>query len=336
VAGVLAMVLSEQNLLDLSRGTDFYIIIPYHHTHTVSQTLSNRSGIGHYETYPDIEGDYATALDAVKKLWNIGLVYQPGMVYKYSTHAYTFAGASMEGATGKPIASIVNDYLAAPHNLSTLRVEDRGDANPNRSLLYKDGQEVTPDDLTWKVLGGGLESSAYDLARFGIMLLDGTILPPGALAAMWTPPDTLGGCGGMAQLSGEYALGWCTGTHSGTRAVLKTGVQNGARSFLLIYPDKGIVIAVLRNTRSGESDKVWPAAEIGKLMLAQVPTSASQYDQNRLAVTLTDPVEEPDDEGLDAADVVWPVSNPTVDPSPEDLEEPGDTIFEIFLPLIMR
>lgn len=140
----------------------------------------------------------------------------------------------------------------------------------------------------------------------------------------------------MAQLSGEYALGWCTGTHSGTRAVLKTGVQNGARSFLLIYPDKGIVIAVLTNSRSGTHNAGELAKEIGKRMLAPGPTSASQVDQNRLVVTLTDPVEEPDDEGLDAADVVWPVSNPTVDPSPEDLEEPGDTIFEIFLPLIMR
>jgi hypothetical protein len=121
--------------------------------------------------------------------------------------------------------------------------------------------------------------------------------------------------------------------------MFKTGVQLGARSFLLIYPDKGIVIAVLRNTRAGEDDYPWPATEIGKWMLAQAPTSASQYDQNRLVVTLTDPVEEPDDEGLDPADVVWPVSNPTVDPDPEDLWEPGDgPIFEdrLFLPLIMR
>ena len=72
-------------------------------------------------------------------------------------------------------------------------------------------------------------------------------------------------------------------------------------------------------------------------MLAPGPTSASQVDQNRLVVTLTDPVEEPDDEGLDPADVVWPVSNPMVDPEPADLEEPGDEpIVEIFLPLIIR
>jgi CubicO group peptidase (beta-lactamase class C family)/fibronectin type 3 domain-containing protein len=349
VAGALAMVLSDQNLIDLTRASSFYIPnLPAHHTHTVSQTLSNRSGIGHYndnDTYKTISGHYATALDAAKALWDEPLVYAPGMGYKYSTHAYTFAGASMEGATGRPIADIVNDYLAAPYNLSTLRVEDRDDPNPNRSLLYslvysdtlEVTPEVTPDDLSWKVLGGGLESSAYDLARFGIQLLDGTILPPAALAAMWTPPDT-SQCHEMGAV-GVYALGWCIGTQSGTRAVFKSGVQNGAKSYILIYPDEGIVIAVLINSRFPETPHVPKelADAIGILMLARGSISASQHDQNRLVVTLTDPVEEPDDEGLDPADVVWPVSNPVVDPEPEDLEEPGDEpIVEIFLPLIMR
>ncbi len=59
VAGVLGMRLQEQGLVDLSDPTrDLVPAMPDFHTHTVSETLSNRAGIGAYETYPSILGSY--------------------------------------------------------------------------------------------------------------------------------------------------------------------------------------------------------------------------------------------------------------------------------------
>lgn len=315
VGGVLGMRLEEEEILDVqSDSVDYVTELPDHHTHTVEQTLSNRSGIGHYPDYPSIVDAYATALDAASQLWDEPLVYTPGAGYKYSTHAYTFAGASMEEAAGFPISNTLENYLQTPYDLNTLRVENRDVPDPKRSLLYNgNNDEVSADDLSWKVLGGGLEASAYDLARFGIQVVDGTILIEDSRDEMWTPPDG----------QSNYALGWSTGTESGTQVVAKDGAQNGARSYIRIYPDENIVIVVLTNRKTGGHSPVQLGRDIGALMLAEMNAPIHTGNPLQPLSPVQEEIDEPDEEGLPAEYVVWPVSNPVADPAPEDLQEPG-------------
>ena len=61
------------------------------------------------------------------------------------------------------------------------------------------------------MLGGGIDSSATDLARFGSKLLGGQILTSDELDEMWTPQ------------AGTYAYGWSTGSEDGTPVVAKDG-----------------------------------------------------------------------------------------------------------------
>lgn len=328
VGGVLGLRLQEEELIDLSNDSSDYVTeLPDHHTHSVSQTLSNRSGIGHYEDYASIVDAYFTAKDAAMQLWDDALVYTPGEGYKYSTHAYTFAGASMEEAVGLPISYIVDGYLRVPYNLNTLDVA--GSPDSKLALLYNsNNQEVSADDLSWKVLGGGLESSAYDLARFGNMVINGTILTEASRNEMWNPPD----------FRSNYALGWNTGTESGTQVVAKAGAQNGARSYIRMYPDEGIVIVVLTNRKTGGHSPVQLGRDIGALMLAELNASNSLSEVHDIA---QEEIDEPDSEGLPAGFVVWPVSNPVADPTPEDLQEEEEEtpILEMrhsFLPVIIR
>ncbi|MGW8251992.1 MAG: serine hydrolase, partial [Anaerolineales bacterium] len=328
VGGVLSLRLNEQGMLNLDAASSSYIPgLPAQHTHTVRQTVSNRSGVGHYEDYPSVSGHYTTALDAVQQIWDGPLVYAPGAGYKYSTHAYTFLGAALEGATGQSIWSLVDDELRIPYNLNTLRVEDRSVPNAKRATIYStSNQEVSADDLSWKVLGGGLEASAYDLARFGIKLLNDTILAQTSQDEMWTPPDGFS----------NYALGWSTGTESSTPVVAKDGAQNGARSYLRMYPEKGIVIAVLTNRKGGGHSPVTLGREIGKLMLAAEGLQDTVLGQSQV------PEEEdfePDAEAIDPALVVIPVHNPVVAPSEEDLQEPvGQPVNDllVYIPIVIR
>ncbi len=259
VAGALSLRLEDEGLVDLDDPTrDLVPAMPVQHTHFISQTVSNRSGIGHYEDYPDIEDDYSTALAAAMQLWDEPLVYPPGQGYKYSTHAYTFLGAALEAAVGDPIGAVLDDHLIDPFGLNTLRLEDRDTPNKFRATLYDtDNDETSADDLSWKVLGGGLEASGYDLARFGIKLVNGTILPQASLDRMWTPPDD----------ASNYALGWNTGTHMDTFVVAKDGAQNGSRSYIRIYPEKGLVITVLTNRKDGGHSPSTVAKELGRMIL---------------------------------------------------------------------
>ena len=325
VGGVLSLRLEEEGLVDIDDPSSDHIPgLPAFHTHSIAQTISNRAGIGAYDEYPSIVDSYTTALAAAMQLWNTPLVANPGAMYFYSTHAYTFLGASLEGAVGDPVGTIFEDYLRAPYNLNTLNLEDRSVPNKFRASLYNTANdEVAADDLSWKVLGGGLEASTYDLARFGIQVVNGAILTADSLDRMWTPPDGLS----------NYALGWNTGTHLGARVVAKDGLQNGARSYIRIYPDDDIVIVVLTNRKEGGHSPAGLAKDIGALML----NAASGLNPALARAPTIDEIEEPQDEAQDPAQVIWPVENPVAVPSEQDIQEPpGDAFLTeaIFLPLV--
>jgi len=267
VAGALGLDLEERGLIDLNRSTRSYVpSLPTFHTHKVWHTLTNRSGIGHYDENgsPSPLADFATAVAALGFFKNNPLQYVPGAGTLYSTHAYTAAGAAFEGALGVPIEEIVKEEMTDRYGLGTLRVENRGDGNPDRSSLYTEALGVNvpspADNLSWKVLGGGLESTAVDYVRFGIKLLDGAILGPAALARMWTPPDSLS----------NFAFGWDTGCDSCQKVVAKNGGQLGSNSYLRIYPDAGIVIAVLTNRQNGGHSATTIGRALGAVLVADV------------------------------------------------------------------
>ena len=353
VAGVLALRLVEDETVSLDLGAptrDYVADMPVHHTHTVSQTLSNWAGIGHYsDDYPDykewIDADYDpdadedeegaddnfepdhfdTALAAARTMWHAPLSYPPpGSTYSYSSFGFTFAGAALEGAAGESVPTLLRDHLRVPFELSTLR-PDRNGPDPKRSLIYGDSnQEKSPDDTSWKLLGGGLEGSAYDLARLGNGLVDGTILTSESREVLWSPAD--------GQVT--YGLGWDIATFDDRQVVLHTGHQAGANSYLLIYPDEEIVIVLLSNRRRGHETAPM-GIEIGRLMIDALAVGGAENQLLSPAQVLAP--DEPDTEGLPPEYVVWPTSDPVT--GVEDFTEPvpdltGETRSFLYLPLL--
>lgn len=274
VGGTLAFRLMEEGTfgdIEETPTRDYLPTLPARHNPTVGQLVSHRGGFGHYGTHGSWNEQFDTALEAAQQFWNDAPIYTPGQGYAYSTHTWTIAGAAMEGATGLPITEIVENTITDPYNLPTLRVEDRSQPNSKRATLYNtNNTEATPDNLSWKVLGGGLESSAYDLTRFGMKLVDGSILGPDARQTMWTPPDN----------RSDFSYGWNTGTESGpngsTQVVARIGAQTGARSYIRMYPTEGIVITILSNRQSGGHSPVQMGRDIGALMLASQPVISSE------------------------------------------------------------
>ncbi len=341
VAGVLALEMQEQGLVNLSNTTRSYVpSLPALHTHTLRQLLSNRAGVRHYnngsDPTKDVDDQYNTQLAAAALFSADPLVFAPGTDYGYSTHGYTLLGAALEGATGDSTATLLREQLSEPFGLTTLRAENRSAPNANRATLYmgtnSGPEEVDPDNISWKLLGGGCEASTADYARLGIKLLNGSILGPAALNTLWTPPD------GQA----NYAMGWDTGTHLGEQVVAKSGAQTGAASYIRIYPDQEIVIAILSNQR-GHSPRDL-AVSIGALLLnsgvggnsnsaAEVAGDLAQAD---------DPLGDPDAEfGELELGITLPITLPPTakDASDEPTTEPfveGASLNRVYLPLLTR
>ena len=285
VAATLAARFEQQGLIDLSRPTSDYLdyIDSSIHTHTVEQLLSKVGCMFHYPEGPEPDSDqvYAYRRPAVEQIMDSPLLPNctPGSDYRYSTHGYTFVGAVLEEVLGKTIYDIIDDELIAPFQLFELKPMDWESFGEGpyagqgiRPYELAQGYWWTPangseardyENTSWKVLGGGFQSSAMDLARFGALTFDGTIVSTGtrdtvlfnAVTTTATPnlapgtaPSPMVGLGWVlrtrngsaaAEHSGDTAAGWGGGSPT-------LRIQTGAAT-------AGLVIAILNNQQNSSS-----------------------------------------------------------------------------------
>lgn len=262
ITRALTLRLDDQNVLSIDKLTRTYVpILPQHHTHTVRQLLEHQSGIRHYRgskrancevpnnpAWKDSSNtQYATSTQATELFRDDPLMFSPGAKTCYSTHAYTVVGAAIEGASKQSFTGIFDREITQGLGLSTLRPELISQANPERATLYRDKTSSaaknvpsTRDNISWKIGGGGLETSSVDLARFGMRLLPGqSFLSQKSYDDLWR----------------------------GRKTIQHSGAQNGANSYLRVHSEKGTVIAVLSNQslELGENDPNQDEAGVGKL-----------------------------------------------------------------------
>ena len=260
VAGVLALRMDakhpEFSLADKVRTHLPWL--PAKHDYTMAQAVMNRSCVKSYPSPMSSQNatQYDTSADSVKAFMADDLGCTPGS-YLYSTHAYEVPGAIFEKFEGKPINRIVLDELTTKFGLNTLRPETLAAGLADRVQLYNtDNSEYAGDNMSNKTLGGGLVSTAPDLVSFANKILDGTILNAAQRTTLWSP-------------IGSYAYGWDVSTGpGGERLVGKAGGQPGAKSYLRVYPDDGIVVAVLSNRWKGGHSAAGLSKKIGEAMLA--------------------------------------------------------------------
>ena len=276
VTSVLAMILVERGTLDLNQNLHHYIPKYPRAGRAIKLThlLSHQSGIRHYQAGDPNSRKYTYCRDAMKFFQNDALKFQPGERYSYSTHAYTVLGAALETAAKKSFRQLVIDEITIKHKLPTLRPEDRSQADPWRATLYENvapksdtagakpdikNVPAKPDNISWKCPGGGLEATAPDLCRFGMKLLDGSLLRKASTKQLWTARKLNNG------KTTQYGLGWRIDSSDNHRYVAHSGSQLGARSYLRIYPEKEIVVVILSNCRSHQPQDLGEA--LSKLIL---------------------------------------------------------------------
>jgi CubicO group peptidase (beta-lactamase class C family) len=170
---------------------------------------------------------------------------------------------------GEPIADVIANQLTKPFSLMSMRTVTTQKWGGYGGLGVKphhlaqgyvwNGTSSVPQDYensTWKVLGGGLQTNALDLARFGALALGGSIVAD--TARLWTPL-TNGATAWNRAVSPliPTGLAWEVGARPPSRLVRGAitnrqaaehgGAARGARSFIRLYRDGELVIAILSN-----------------------------------------------------------------------------------------
>jgi serine beta-lactamase-like protein LACTB len=174
------------------------------------------------------------------------LVAKPGTKFNYSTYGYTVLGCVLEGAASEKYVDYVKENIFELAAMEETQADNFFAIVPHRSRGYhKDKSGVVQNagvlDSSYKIPGGGLISSANDLAQFEIAIMANKLLKPDTREMMWTPQKAADGS------QNGYALGWGTQRKYGLALAEHTGGQQGTSTSIILVPERRDGIVVLAN-----------------------------------------------------------------------------------------
>jgi serine beta-lactamase-like protein LACTB, mitochondrial len=220
---------------------------------TTREVLGHLGGIRHYHhdaTQDDPEIGNVKHFDdpiaaGLKFFAADPLLAQPGTKFNYSTHGYTLAGCVIEGASGEKYVNYMRENVFGPAEMAATQADDHYTVIANRTRFYskdKSGRVINADflDSSYKIPGGGLISSADDMARFEAAILNDRLIHRATRDAMWTPQKAID------SPQNSYGLGWGNGKIKGIATVGHSGSQQGTSTAIIIAPEQrdGVVVLV--------------------------------------------------------------------------------------------
>jgi D-alanyl-D-alanine carboxypeptidase len=179
--------------------------------------------------------------------------FPPGQGFAYSDTGYVIAGILAEQTTGRPLEAVYRELVFDPCGLDATWLEGHEPARrPEAAHHYTDELDWTTISPTIDWAGGGLVTTAPDLARFVRALWSGQIIDPSGLDELtrWTPGASFPP--GYALRYERYGLGLGANTVDGVELLGHTGFI-GAFAFYAPAYD-----AVLVGTHNASHVDRWP------------------------------------------------------------------------------
>lgn len=253
ITAVATLTLVDAGKLDLDAPIQKYCapFPPKQWPITTRELLSHTSGIRHYrDNETEDTRHYKFMSDGFATFANDPLLFPPGTGYNYSTYGYTVVGCVLEGASGETYYDYLRAHVLQPAGMTHTAVDSVYEIVPHRARGYQieDGKVKNAGlmDSSYKIPGGGLDTTAEDLVRFGAALMDRQILKPTTLAAMWTPMKLRNGAlAGNPEQASHYGLGWEITDDGKVR--WHTGSQLGCNTAMAFVPEQRFGVAVLTN-----------------------------------------------------------------------------------------
>jgi len=245
------------------------------------QVLGHLGGIRHYKSNspddPEVGNTkhFDDPIQAGLRLFKDDpLFVQPGTSFHYSTLGYTLIGCVIEGASGANYVDFMRQNVLLPAQMEQTQADNRFAIIPHRTRFYEKtgaGTARNADflDSSYKIPGGGWLSSADDMARFEVAILNDKLIRRTTRDLMWTPLKPSDG------LKNTFALGWAWDeeTDDAVGHVGNIGGQQGTSTAFMIAPESRAGVVVLTNMEGQ------PAADLSREIL-KILTGAPQ-DKDR-------------------------------------------------------
>ncbi len=250
--GVAMMQLVESGQVELDASASRYLDdLP-----AAWRAIRVRQLLGHTSGLPDIVdahgliggGDEPAAWKAVKALPPEA---PAGERFVYNQTNYGLLSQIIAKQTHMPFERYLQERQFAAAGMTVTTFGDSYDLVPNAATIYSysprgsmaqdDGNRLSHwvYDMPYSLwAGGGIQTTAEEMSRWLIALMDGRLIGKDALRRMWTPEKSNDG------RDGEWALGWPVLQAAPKREVAGIG---GARAAFVVYPDEDLAVIVLTN-----------------------------------------------------------------------------------------
>ena len=228
---------------------------------TTRQLLGHLGGIRHYR--PDGKGDvpedsarhFSSMQESLQLFANDPLVAKPGTKFNYSTYGYTVIGCALEGAGSEKFVEYLHKNVFDPAGMDQTRDDDFFTVIPHRTRWYhKDKSGIVRNagvlDSSYKIPGGGIISSADDMAKFEAAILGDKLLKRSTRDLMWASLKTTDG------KETGYGLGWGIMDRFGLHILAHTGGQQGTSTAFAVVPGRNAGVVVLCNTDDADVNQL--------------------------------------------------------------------------------
>ncbi len=260
-----AGLLYERGLLDLDIPVQEYVPEFPKKQWEIStrQLMGHVAGIRHYrdgsplgEEEPFSNEHYENVLESLEVFADAPLLFRPSTAYSYSSYGWVLVGAVIQAVAGEPYINFMEREIFKPLGMIDTMHDYANREMPNIASFYWPRmarnthlglENASRVDLSGKLPAGGYISTPIDLVRFGMAMLEGSLLKPETLEMLRTVQELTSG-----ETTGS-GLGWhvrsvSIGENSNSSLMMSCpGSGVGGTTSFVIFPEKSMVIAVVSN-----------------------------------------------------------------------------------------
>ena len=237
---------------------------------TITQLLNHTVGVQSYTDIPGwmVEKNTARAYtteEMMAQFKDLPSPSKPGEKWAYNNSGYVLVGAVIEKVTRKPWHVNVDERIAKPLGLTSLRYGVLEDQTPLMAKGYtdKDGAVAPSQKIHMSVphAAGALIGSVEDLAKWNAALRHGKVVPPGLYARMNQTTQLPDGT------SEKYGFGMGIREVRGRPALGHGGGIFGFSTDSIYLPKEDLFVAVFTNSDSPATDPGFVMQQLAALAI---------------------------------------------------------------------
>lgn len=244
-----ALLLAEDGRLKLEdRVAAYYPALTRAADISLYDVLSNVSGYPDYYPLDFVDERMQRPIEPdalLREYAGRALDFEPGTRWSYSNTGFVLAGRVVERVAGEPLAAFLQRRIFAPAGMEHSSFEPAagtpGLATGHTTFALGGPTTAEAEASGWMHAAGAIYSTATDLARWDLALMQGTLLRPESWRRMITPRTLNSGD------ATDYGCGVVLARRQGETVVSHSGAVSGFLAWNAMIPRTRSAVVMLAN-----------------------------------------------------------------------------------------